>query len=223
MKAPFYIRLSLNIATLMLSISALAFRITGDFLHEWIGAAVALAFIVHNVINIKWYMRIFSGKYGFVRAVNLLINIGCIILSIVMITSGLMHSRHMLAFMNLQGGMELRQIHTTSAYWLLLLISLHLGMHWESVLSRIGFNKIESKLCKNLFRVVGMFIVLCGVYFFFQRDMFSKLLLGYSFDFWDPALPSSLFYLANLSIISMYVFISQIMLKFMASFYSGKS
>lgn len=76
MKAPFYIRLSLNIATLMLSISALAFRITGDFLHEWIGAAVALAFIVHNIINIKCYMRIFSGKYGFVRAVNLLINIG---------------------------------------------------------------------------------------------------------------------------------------------------
>ena len=193
-------RLSVNIAMLMLMISALAFRMTGDFLHEWIGVAAILLFILHNIINIKWYGHVFSGKYTILRAINLVINSGVTISAAIMLISGLMHSRHVLWFMNLQGSIELRQIHTTAAYWLLLFTSMHLGMYWKSILFRLGFYKMENKICKNLLRIFCVFIALCGVYFLFQRDMFSKLFLGYSFDFWDPELPIFLFYFANLSI-----------------------
>ena len=89
-------RLSVNIAMLMLMISALAFRMTGDFLHEWIGVAAILLFILHNIINIKWDGHVFSGKYTILRAINLVINSGVTISAAIMLISGLMHSRHVL-------------------------------------------------------------------------------------------------------------------------------
>ncbi|MDR2007072.1 MAG: hypothetical protein LBP78_07515 [Acidaminococcales bacterium] len=44
-------RLGIDLAAAILLLSALAYRITGDAAHEWIGVAVTMLFIIHNALN----------------------------------------------------------------------------------------------------------------------------------------------------------------------------
>lgn len=35
--------------------------------HEWLGIAAGVFFILHNLLNYKWYRTIFKGKYNGMR------------------------------------------------------------------------------------------------------------------------------------------------------------
>ena len=37
--------------------------------HEWLGIAVGVLFVLHNVLNYRWYKALFKGKYTALRAV----------------------------------------------------------------------------------------------------------------------------------------------------------
>lgn len=39
----------------ILLLCLMAYQVTGDTLHEWIGVTTLVVFILHNVLNIKWY------------------------------------------------------------------------------------------------------------------------------------------------------------------------
>jgi hypothetical protein len=43
---------------------------------------------------------------------------------------------------------------------------------------------------------------------FFNRDMFSKLVLGFSFDYWPEERPAFLFFIETLSIMVVHVFVT---------------
>jgi hypothetical protein len=137
-------------------------------------------------------------------AVNLLLALAFATL----IITGLLHSRTVLAFLHLPGGMVLRQMHTTAAYWGLPLTGIHIGLHWRMIMN--VFRKMlkmdgENKARRRLARIGGIVIAGFGVWSSFDRDMFSKLFLGFSFDYWPEERPTALFFAVNLSIIGVYV------------------
>jgi hypothetical protein len=106
--------------------------------------------------------------------------------------------------------MLLRQIHTTAAYWGLLLISVHVGLHWRAP-------KADSTMsAKIVFRTLAVLIAAFGVWAFLDRDMFSKLFLGFSFDYWPEERPIILFFMEHLSIMGVYVFVTYYVLKLLA-------
>jgi hypothetical protein len=100
--------------------------------------------------------------------------------------------------------MVLRLIHTTAAYWLLPFIGIHIGLHWGMAARRIGGNH----LIKNVMRIAAFLFAAFGVCSSFDRDMFSKLFRGFSFDYWPEERPTVLFFAVMLSIMSVYVFIT---------------
>jgi cytochrome b561 len=210
------IRLIIDLAMTILILFALAYRITGDVAHEWIGISVTVLFIVHNALNWRWYKNIFRGKYNFRRSVNTAVNFILLITMTTLIISGMLMSRTVLAFLNLPGGMETRQIHTTAAYWGLIIIALHIGMHGEMIINAMRrMMKISTtNLTRTIvLRVFAILIVTYGVWSSFDRDMFSKLFQGFSFDYWDEERPTLLFFAANLSIMAIYIFLTYYILK----------
>lgn len=211
MRVPPRFRIFVDVAMTSFMVCAFAFRITGDFAHEWIGLCAVFAFIVHNAINLTWYARTFSGRYNARRVITLLVNTTLALSALIMLITGLMNSRHVLAFLELSGGMELRQLHTSAAYWLFVLVSIHLGMHWDGVLAMC---RIKGKKAIIVADILSFILAVCGAYFFVERDMFSKLFLGYSFDFWDPSRPPSLFFFAYVCMIVLIAFIVRNVLKF---------
>lgn len=204
------IRLAFDLLMAALMLSALAFRITGGVAHEWIGFAAAPLFALHSAVNYRWYALLFFGRYGTRRFVNAALNVALLVCALAMFATGFMLSQHVLAFLELSGNMELRQIHATSAYWLLILAAAHLGMHWNMILGFAGLNKNAAGLSRSsdaALWILGFTAAACGVWAFVERDMFSKLFLGYSFDFWDPDSPAVLFFLANAAIMALCVFV----------------
>ncbi|GHU13717.1 membrane protein [Betaproteobacteria bacterium] len=209
-------RIIIDIAMTLLLLCAYAYRITGDAAHEWIGVCVFALFIAHNVINRTWYKTIFKGKYTLRRTVMTACNAALVFTFAVVIITGLLQSRAVLAFLHLRGGMLLRQIHTTAAYWGLPLIGVHLGLHWGMFVK--GTRKISGVNNENRARMVAakvtaFLFAAFGVWASFDRDMFAKLFLGFSFDYWDESRPAILFFAAMLSIIAVYVFVTYYTLK----------
>ncbi|MDR2793140.1 MAG: DUF4405 domain-containing protein [Treponema sp.] len=204
-------RLALDLALTILLLCALAYRVTGDAAHEWIGAAVCVVCIAHNALNRNWWAHIFNGAYtlrrGMATAVNLLLALAFAAL----IITGVLQSRAVLAFLHLPGGMELRLTHTTAAYWCLPLIGVHIGLHWGMIMN--AFRKMlrikrKTRTRKTIARITAFAAAACGVWSSFDRDMFSKLFLGFSFDYWPEERPAILFFALNLSIMGVYIFIT---------------
>jgi hypothetical protein len=212
-------RLIIDFVMMVLILFALSYRIIGDVSHEWIGVSVFILFVVHTIINYRWYKQIFKGRYDFRRGLNTAVNLLLLAAMSLLIITGLLHSRTVLAFLHLPGGMVIRLIHTTAAYWGLLLIAVHLGLHWEMIIN--AMRKMTGITKANLGRTIIMrsaavLIVVFGVWGSFDRDMFSKLFQGFSFDYWDPERPAILFFIFNFSILGIYVFLTYYGLKLLA-------
>jgi hypothetical protein len=128
-----------------------------------------------------------------------------------LIITGLLHSRIVLAFLRLPGDMMLRQIHTTAAHWCLPLIGAHLGLNWRIILNasrKMAKVDGENRIRKIVMRVSALAVFAFGVWSSFDRNMFSKLFRGFSFDYWPEERPAILFFAVNLSIMGLYVFVT---------------
>jgi hypothetical protein len=203
------VRIIIDLMMTFFLLCAYAYRITGDAAHEWIGVSVFVLVITHNVINRQWYKSIFRGTYTPRRAIMSAVNIALAFTMTTLIVTGLLQSRTVLAFLHLPGGIVLRLIHTTAAYWLLPLTGIHLGLHWGMFVRRISSNRLIITIA-----LIGTFLfAVFGVWSFFDRDMFSKLFLGFSFDYWPEERPAVLFFAVTVSIIGVYVFITHYAIK----------
>jgi hypothetical protein len=213
------IRLVIDLAMTVLLLCALAYRIIGDVAHEWIGIAMTVLFIAHNAVNWRWYRGILTGKYDFRRALNTAVNLLLLTMMVVLVTSGALLSRTVFAFMGFSGGMQIRLVHTSAAYWGLILIAVHVGMHWEMLIAAMRrMTKITEASRRRIIalRFATALIVIYGVYASFDRDMGAKLFLGYSFDFWHPDRPAILFFSHNLAVMGVYVCATHYFLKWLA-------
>jgi hypothetical protein len=202
------VRLSIDLAMTISLLFAFAYHITGDVAHEWTGVAVFILFIAHNVINRQWYKNIFRGKYGYKRIVMTAVNIPLAFLMTAVIVTGFLQSRAVLAFLDLPGGMLLRQIHTAAAWWGLVFISLHIGIHWQMIIN--GARQMAGMSGKNsvrtgIARVLAFLTAASGVWASCDREMFGKLFQGFSFDYWDGSRPAVLYFAVMLSIMSVYI------------------
>jgi hypothetical protein len=200
----------------LLFIASLGFRTIGAVAHEWIGVSLCLLFIVHTLINWRWYRNIMKGNYSLRRGVNTVLNLLLPAVMATLFLSGVMNSRYVFGFLELNGGMGVRQIHSLAAYWGIVLIGVHAGMHWAMVLGAVrkmaGVRR-EGPLGAMTLRGTAFLMAVYGIWASFDRAMASKLFLGFSFDFWDPARPEILFYANNLAIMALYISITHYALK----------
>lgn len=51
-------RIVIDIIMSLLLLFLMAYQVTGGKYHEWLGAAMLVLFIVHNVLNFKWYKQL---------------------------------------------------------------------------------------------------------------------------------------------------------------------
>jgi len=48
----------------VLLLCQMAYQVTGEVLHEWIGMGMTALVVIHQILNRKWYCAIFKGKYN---------------------------------------------------------------------------------------------------------------------------------------------------------------
>ena len=50
----------------------MAFQVTEQFWHEWLGIAMTALTIIHHVLNRKYYTSVFKGKQNVLRIFQLM-------------------------------------------------------------------------------------------------------------------------------------------------------
>ena len=187
----------------------MAHSLVGEAAHEWLGISMFALFIFHHILNVKWSKSIFKGKYTPFRILQTALVILALVAMLGSMVSGIIISRHALKFLNITSGQSwARTVHMLSAYWGFIIISLHLGLHWNAMLNMAErmFQK-QSAVRKWGLRTVGALIAGYGVYAFIKREIGSYMTLKNQFVFFDFGEPLILFLLDYAAVMGTFVFI----------------
>ena len=154
----------------------MCYSLIGETAHEIIGVTMFCLFIAHHILNIGWIKGLFKGRYTLQRAVGTAVNVLVLVCMLGLMYSAVVISKHIFAFVVLGGTMTARTIHLLCAYWGLILMSIHLGMHIEQMLKLI--KRKSSKPLIALYIIFGM-LAAVGVYVFiklkFADYMFGRM------------------------------------------------
>lgn len=209
MKPKAKIKLSADVLMTLALLFLMGYQFWGEAAHEWIGAGMFVLFILHHILNLNWHKRIFRGKYTAMRTVALCVDVLVLLAMLALMYSGIVMSRHAFAFLSVEHGLALaRRLHILGAYWGFLLMSLHLGLHWNMLL---GMLKKQVKLPVSRARNTALFlasavIAAYGVYVFISRNFATYLFLQSEFVFLDYSEPKLLFYLDYLALMELCIF-----------------
>ncbi len=187
-------KLVLDAVMVVLLFVAIAYVATGNFLHECVGVLAVVLFVAHNVVNRWWHRAIFSGKYAPLRIVSLVANVALALAVVIVAVTGVMLSRDLFPFVPSGGGLTAREIHTTVANWLFVLVPVHIGLHAKMLLGFFRANRL-SKPCSIAIVVAASVVGAWGIYSFVRRDFVGKLSAENSFDMFALSEPAWRFFL----------------------------
>ncbi|MCR0385014.1 DUF4405 domain-containing protein, partial [[Clostridium] innocuum] len=199
MKPKVIIKLAVDVLMTMAMLFLMGYHFWGKILHEWVGAGMFLLFIAHHILNFSWYRSIFKGKYTAVRVITICIDLLVLLAMLMQMYSGIVMSRYVFDFIPINGGISLaRRLHILGAYWGFLLMSLHLGLHWNMILGmfrKAAGIKSKAKSRSMIAFVIGLVIAGYGLWAFIGRDFPTHLFLKSEFVFLDYSEPKILFYI----------------------------
>lgn len=189
----------------------MGYQFWGDVAHEWTGTLMVALFVVHQVLNRRWYSGLVKGSWSLYR-LFLFITDGLVFLAMIgLMISGMLLSNHVFAFIDLPGSLGFsRLLHMASAYWGFVLMALHLGCHWHLMLSagrRMLGKYFESQGSDGiLLTLAGLVVALYGWFAFFSRDLPTYLFLQSHFVFLDFLEPQLFFYFDYVMMMGAFVF-----------------
>jgi len=76
----------------------MAHMLTGQKVHEWVGALMFVLFITHNALNANWYLNLCRGKYTQQQILQTVINLMLFVSMLGLMISGIMMSRYVFPF-----------------------------------------------------------------------------------------------------------------------------
>ena len=159
----------------------------GEAFHEWLGVGMLALFVLHHILNRKWSGAVLRGRYTPYRVLQTVL-VALVLLSMCgSMISGILLSRTVFSFLGSRGGqMTARAVHMLSAYWGFVFLSLHLGLHLNTMISMAGrlFPK-KSAVRAWIVRILGWLIAGYGFYAFLKRDFPDYMLLQVHFVFFD--------------------------------------
>lgn len=182
------IKIIVDILMLIFMILEYSKLYTGQLLHEIFGMTLLGLFIIHNILNINFYKALFKGKYNSQRIITTITDLAFLICMLFTIILGIPISDKVFKFLDLNGNMTMRKLHTIFGYWGLVILSIHLGLHFKIIFAKL-INKIKDK--KNIKIIIYMLeivVVILGIKAMLNTNLSSYLIGKASF-----AIPTSLF------------------------------
>ena len=182
----------------------MALQVTGETAHEWLEMGMFVLFLIHQWLNRGWYRALFRGRYGLVRSLWTAVNALLLAAFLVTVASGMMMSRHALAFLDIRSGTYwARLAHLSGSWWSFILMSLHLGLHWGMIAGRLpgGWKGVG-------LNVLAALAASCGLHLFLIRDISSYLFLTTQFAFLDYDKAAALVLAENLAMMSFWVLLA---------------
>lgn len=217
MKSKAVLKLVVDVFMTVALLFLMGYQFWGEAPHEWVGLGMFILFILHHVLNASWHINLFKGKFSTLRILTLCTDFLVLISMLAQIYSGIVMSRYVFSFLPSGGGMALaRRLHILGAYWGFLLMSLHLGLHWNMILGiarKAARMKKHSKVRSIISFVIALVIAGYGVRALIGRDFVTYLFLRSEFVFLDYSEPKILFYMDYLALMGLCIFVAHYSVK----------
>jgi len=182
----------------------MCYSIVCETAHEIIGVAMFALFILHHILNFGWIKSLFKGKYNLRRIVNTAVNALVFLCMIGLMYSGIVISKHVFTFVNIGGAMFARTVHMLCAYWGLVLMSVHLGMHISQMAVRM---KLKNNGLIWSLRIISGMVGAVGIYEFISLKFTDFLFRKVQFVFIDTNASAVLTALQYLSVMVLFAYI----------------
>lgn len=227
MKPKAVIKLAVDVSMTLALLFLMGYQFWGEAPHEWVGAGMFLLFVAHHLLNGRWHKTLFKGKYSALRTVTLCVDLLLLLAMLAQMYSGIVMSRYVFAFLPGTGGMSLaRRLHILGAYWGFLLMSVHLGLHWNMILGMLRKAlkiKSKTKSPSMIAFAAGLIISGYGIWVFISRGFPTCLFLKSEFVFLDYSEPKIFFYMDYLALMGLCIFIAHYSTKLMEQLQKRRS
>ena len=187
----------------------MTYNLLGDAFHEWVGAGMLVLFLLHHALNIRWSRSVFRGRYSAYRVFQTILDIAILLTMLGSLVSGVILSRYVFRFLNIAAGRPVsRTLHLVCAYWNLILLAAHLGLHWNMILAaakRSG--RAPSSVRAWASRAAAALLAVYGIYALLKRDIGSYMTLQTHFIFLDYEEPLVFFLFDYLAVMGVFIFV----------------
>ena len=198
------IRRIVDVCMTILLLCLMAYQVTGEALHEWIGIGMTILVIIHQILNRKWYGALFKGKYNPYRSITTVLNILLIASFVLTAFCGMSMSSYAVPFLYGMAPVSfVRQMHLSMSHWAFVLMGLHLGMHIPAITAGLKLKDRTRAIQACIFTCIGGI----GLWLFLRNGMPNYLFFRVPFAFLDYEKAGWLVFLENLLMLSFWAFI----------------
>ena len=193
-----------DVCMTVLLLCLMAYQVTGEALHEWIGIGMTILVIIHQILNRKWYGAIFKGKFNPYRIVTTGVNIALLLTFDLTAFCGMSMSGHAVPFLYGMTKVSFaRRMHLSMSHWAFVLMGLHLGMHIPVMFARLHLtDKLKTVISAALCVVAGI-----GLFLFIRNGMPDYLFFRVPFAFLDYEKAGILVFLENILMLTFWAYI----------------
>ncbi len=190
-------------AMTVLLLCLMAYQVTGEAAHEWIGMGMTALVIVHQILNRKWYGTLFKGKYLPYRTASTVLNILLLLSIAVTAFCGMSMSGYAVPFLYGMAPVSfVRRMHLSMSHWSFVLMGLHLGMHLPVMTAGWKWSR-RGRLAAGALAVCAAG---AGLWLFLRNGMPDYLFFRMPFAFLDYEKAGWLVFLENLVMLSTWAF-----------------
>ena len=188
MNPVFLLRLVLDLAAAGLLMFAFAYYWQGNTAHELAGTGMFVLSVVHNIFHRRWFAALAKRPRPRRGRFNIALTMVLLAGMLALLGTSLVISETLFAALRLADDFTARQIHAGIAYWLLVIVAIHLGLRWPllmAVTSKLLGIKKPNAVRTALLRLVAIGIAVQGVYSAGALNLRSRLLFQLSLDWWN--------------------------------------
>ena len=203
-KEKMILRRTVDAALTLLLLLLMAYQVTGQKLHEWLGIGMTATLILHHILNIRWYASLFRGKYNLYRAVTAAVNTLLLLAILLTAVCGMAMSMHAVPFLyRLLPVAFARQFHLAMSYWSFLLMGVHLGLHLPAMTAGIRWRAGAMTVLRIAFGLIAGW----GFFLFLKNGIPDYIFFRTPFAFLDFQKPGILVFLEYLLMLLSFAFL----------------
>lgn len=155
--------------------------------HEIFGTAMFGLLVWHVYTNRRWFVTLRIGRYDARRWAVAIIHTWLALNMAALFGTSVLISRSVLNFIQFTDDVGIIELHWFSAYWVVLIIAVHIGSQWTRVMATTAtvLRLSPSSIRTISLRLFSAFLLAAGAWSFAVLGVSTKLMFGYSLDFWD--------------------------------------
>lgn len=205
------VKMIVDIAMSIVLFVLMSYQFTEQKNHEIAGAVMLVLFLLHHVLNYKWYVTLVKGKYPLQRCLQIVVDLVLFVIMLILMISGIGMSRYIFRFFNFVMSAALaRQLHMIYSYTCFLLLGFHLGLHFGMIQVKMrkmlhlqGSSPVRTWTSRGIVTAISIY----GIYALIKRNFISYITLKMHFVFFDYEEPIIFYELDLLAIMILMIYI----------------